>query len=697
MMSFLTEYSLWLTLVCIALGVSYSFLLYYKNKNIVYDSHSLRLMYLFRGAAIAMVAFLFLSPMLRLTVKQTEKPVIIVGFDNTESIISTPDSNFYTTTFKTNYDNFIRHLKKNYEVVDYAIGANAQQIENNTTLDYSEKTTHLSALFDEINSYYTNRNIGAVVLFTDGIFNEGANPLYLAEKQKAPVYSVGMGNPEAQPDLFISNIVYNKQTFLGNLFPVEIKVAATQLAGKNSILTVSDGNKDIFTKNIAIAGNNFFETVRFTLTAKEKGVQRYQVSLTPVENEISTKNNASTFLIEVVDQREKIAIIYNAPHPDIAAIKGALETSDRYQIDLFPSGKLPANTDDYVLFILHQLPSNNQQANNLVTKIQSAGNACWYIIGESTNLSTFNSLNVGLNIVQNKNLRNEAIPAFNDNFVSFAFTDEAKKMLSRFPPVTTPFGEYKTTVSSNTFLSQKINTIATNYPLFLFNDNNVGKTGILTGTGIWQWKIYNYLYANNHDVFNEIINKTALYLSAKGDKSFFRVMVKNVYNENAPVEFTAELYNDTYELQNDPDVEFHFTDKEGKKYEMLFSKQNNAYFLSLGKLPTGAYSWNALVKFGDKSYSKSGIFTVQEIQLETMNLVANHALLQNISEVTEGKFYTADHFSTLENDIKSNENIKSIASYQKRYSLFLNSPWYFIAIMLLLGTEWFLRKWGGGY
>ena len=654
-------------------------------------------MYIFRGIAIALIAFLLLAPMLRLTVKQTEKPIIVVGFDNTESIISIPDSNFYTTTFIANYKNFVQHLQKNYDVVSYTIGANVAQNHDNSALNFSEKSTHLAALFEEINSYYTNRNIGAVVLFTDGIFNEGANPLYLAEKQKAPVYTVGMGNPEAQPDLFISNIVYNKQTFIGNLFPVEIKVAATQLAGKNTTLTLSDGTQDIFTKNISIAGNQFFETVRLTLTAEEKGIHRYQVSLTPIENEISTKNNISAFYIEVVDQREKIAIIYQAPHPDIAAIKGALETSDRYQVDIFSTEKLPQNIDDYVLFILHQLPSHNQQANNLVAKINAAGSACWYIVGKTTNLSVFNSLNLGLNMVQNKDLYNEAMPAFNDNFVSFTFSDEAKKMLSKLPPVTTPFGDYRSAVSANIFLFQKINTITTNYPLFIFNDNNVSKTGILTGTGIWQWKVYNYLYANNHEIFNEIVNKTVLYLSAKGDRSFFRVQAKNVYNENAPVEFTAELYNDTYELKNDPDVEFHYTDREGKKYEMLFSKQNNAYFLSLGKLPTGRYSWDAHVKFGNKSYLKSGVFTIQELQLETMNLVANHALLQNISESTQGKFYTASNFSALENDIRKNDHIKTIASYQKRYSLFLNSWWYFISILLLLGTEWFLRKWGGGY
>jgi hypothetical protein len=169
-MSFLTEYSLWFALVCILVGAIYSFILYYKNKNTAYDRRAMRVMFVFRGVAVALIAFLLLAPMLRLTVKRTEKPIIVVGIDNTESIISIPDSNFYTTTFKANYESFIHHLQKNYEVVSYALGANAQLIKDDKTLNFSEKSTNLSTLFDEINNYYLSRNIGAVVLFTDGIF-----------------------------------------------------------------------------------------------------------------------------------------------------------------------------------------------------------------------------------------------------------------------------------------------------------------------------------------------------------------------------------------------------------------------------------------------------------------------------------------------------------------------------------------------
>ncbi|MDD4395767.1 MAG: hypothetical protein PHQ33_07775, partial [Bacteroidales bacterium] len=60
-------------------------------------------------------------------------------------------------------------------------------------------------------------------------------------------------------------------------------------------------------------------------------------------------------------------------------------------------------------------------------------------------------------------------------------------------------------------------------------------------------------------------------------------------------------------------------------------------------------------------------------------------------------FFTVNDMEKIEQVIKDNENIKPIVSYNKKYSLLLNSWIYLLLIILLLGIEWFIRKWGGGY
>src|SRR5690606_23590782 len=135
-------------------------------------------------------------------------------------------------------------------------------------------------------------------------------------------------------------------------------------------------------------------------------------------------------------------------------------------------------------------------------------------------------------------------------------------------------------------LYQKIGNITTSYPLLLYNQQLDKKTAVFAGDGLWRWRNYNYLFANNHDVFDEIISNTMQYLAIKEDKGFFRVESKNVYKENDNVVFDAELFNKNYELINDPEVSMLIADKENK-YSYVFSRHLTSYHLDAGRFPPG--------------------------------------------------------------------------------------------------------------
>ncbi|MBO7446625.1 MAG: hypothetical protein J6T86_09490 [Bacteroidales bacterium] len=698
-MSLLAEHSLWLIPVAIALGVGYALFLYFRNHNIEFEKGHRIAMASLRGLAVTLMALLLMSPMLKRTVKETDKPVVIVAVDNSESLRAAPDSSFYLKDYAARVGELIADIGSQYEVKTYLVGDENRLTPENEALQIplNDKSTNLSSLFEEMEMLYANRNVGAVVMLSDGIYNTGANPYYRAEKVKYPVYTVGLGSPELSTDLLIAGVDYNKQALKGNFFPVEIKVAANKLAGKRAELTVSENGNTILTKSIQISGKQHFETVKLSIEAKNSGLHGYTIDLTELDGEVTYKNNHTKFYVEVIEQRDKIAIVYQSPHPDVAAIKEALEQTDSYEVTVSSIDQFNGTPSDYSLFILHQLPAIGQSAANLLTQIRKGGISTLYILGPKSDLNSFSGLNSGVSITQSKALTNQAVPVYNENFTSFSFSEETRQLMGRFPPVKTVFGTYKTAVSANVFLYQKVSGVDTKYPLIAFNENSGVRTGVITGSGIWQWKLYNFMYKENHDAFNEIINKTALYLASRTDKSQFRVQHAQVFRENSDVEFTAELYNDSYELINEPDVKMSIKGHGDTTYEAQFSKQNNGYYLNVGELPTGTYQWTATTQSGNKKFSKSGQFTVQEVMLETANLIADHDLLKSISTATNGQFFTRDQMKEVAKAIKANENIKTIATYKKRYKMLLSSPWYLGAILLLLGVEWFLRKLNGGY
>ncbi|MDR1758416.1 MAG: VWA domain-containing protein [Bacteroidales bacterium] len=698
-MSILTEYSLWLVLPCLALGAGYAWLLYYRNRNIVYTVRTAWLLAICRTISVALIAFLFLLPMIKMSVKKVEKPLIICAIDCSESIVLNKDSAFYRYDYPSRLSRMLTSLDDKYEVIPYLVGEKSRQVAlaDVQNLKFTDRETDLSSFFDKVSSLYAHRNVGAVLLFSDGLYNSGSNPYYKIETARFPVYTLGMGDPNLQPNLFVSGIAHNKQTFKGNYFPVEIKIGANKLSGKKTTLTVTEKGKELFSKQISFSSARAIETINLTLEAGEKGMHHYEVVLSGIEGENNNADNRSSFFIEVIDVREKIAIIYGSPHPDIAALQQALTHVEKYQVEVFQANEFQAKPEDYSLVILHRLPSQTCPVSSLLLKINKENIPVLYIIGSQTHLPAFNALNTGLQITRDKNLFNESMASLNENFTSFTFSENAREALPLLPPLQTFFGDYKTSPSSKIFLYQNINHITTPYPLMVFNENNGTRTGILAGEGLWQWRMYNYLQNKNTDAFDELISKTVQLLSVKNDRSFFKIYAEQVYNENSEIEMSAELYNESYELINTPDVSLKLTGQDGKTYEALFSKEQNAYSLNLGELPVGDYAWEAYTRIGDQNYSRNGCFIVKEIMVEAANPVADHVLLQNIAVATRGKFYTTDQWAALPHDIETNEQIKSIASYKKTYTLLIDS-WLLLALILgLLATEWFARKWGGGY
>jgi hypothetical protein len=202
---------------------------------------------------------------------------------------------------------------------------------------------------------------------------------------------------------------------------------------------------------------------------------------------------------------------------------------------------------------------------------------------------------------------------------------------------------------------------------------------------------------NHHDEFDELMFKTFQFLSAKKDKSFFRVMGKNVYSENENVRFDAELYNQNYELVNDPEVTMTITSQDKKTYSFAFSRSFKTYQLDAGIFPEGDYAWEAKTTYNNEKYVKTGRFSVEKINIEAINLVADYQLMKNLAYANGGKNFPDDSLSSIYDAIRNNKEIKSVAHYNKQHTSLFDSVLLLITIISLLVAEWFFRKWSGGY
>ncbi|MEI6019913.1 MAG: vWA domain-containing protein [Bacteroidota bacterium] len=683
MPSKLIFHSSWLfVMACFIIAAAASVLLYYRNKKTNETPHGILLVLsISRFVSTFLIAVLLLSILLRRYKNETEKPIILFALDNSSSIVSGTDSASLRQTIPAAIKELENEIGEKYQLHFLQFGKEAKT--SLERLNFTEKESDFDRLFTEIDNNYANQNIGAVVMLSDGIYNKGANPNNAISKIKFPIYTIGLGDTTQYKDLMIQKIEHNEVAYLGDNFLVEVVVASKKIKQQTAVINLLHQNKIIQTKTFLINSDPYLSTQSFTLSAEEKGIQQYSAKLSIVEGEKNTANNQQDFVIDMIDNKEKIALVSHAPHPDIAAVKESIESKSNYSLECFSEGHLNAAAKSYALIIIEGYQSNQV---SLINECKASGTPFWLINPEATD----NLPGIKLNVSPMR--FNETESYVDDNFNLFGMTKELKTFIKEAPAIKTYFGRYTTLNATSSLIKQKIGQIETENPVLIFSEFNACKCACFMGDGLWKWKMRNFAEKGNHDLFNELIGKTVQYLSVKKDKSFFRLRIPNQLNENESLEIEAELYNQSYELVNDAEVHFKLLDQENHEYVYTLSKNKMAYGLNVGLLKPGEYRYQADVTYNKSLYTKQGKLMVKSVVLEKMNLVANHALLRELSLKSNGAFYYLNQIKALKENILKNENIKAITYSEIEENYLVDNKWLFFVIVIVLGLEWFLRK-----
>lgn len=696
-MEIITEYpgySVILSIGCIGIGAIYAAVLYGREKLLEEVSRTTKwIMAVLRFLAVSLLALFLLGPLLKSETREVEKPVIVLAQDNSSSLLIGKDSAFYRTEYVNQLKALTERLSEKYEVKTYTYG---DEVVNGLEVDYTDKRTNISDVFKEIRNRMSNRNLGAIVLATDGIFNTGSNPLYSSSQLNVPVFTIALGDTSVKRDLMVSDIAHNRLAYLGNDFPLEIIVEAKQLQGVSSMLRVSDRSGVLFTQNLTFDTDNYFQVIPVQLEAKRIGLQRFTAEVVPVDGEVSTANNKMDIFIDVLDSRQKVLLLANSPHPDITAFKRAVESNINYEVEVALASEFNGAVDAYSLVVMHQLPSIANPVTDIVQELANKNRPTLFVFGAQTNYNTINQMNIGVQMVGYRGQLSEVTAVHDRNFSLFNINEQLQQQVSKFPPLHTPFGTFKTGNSVVPMLTQKVGMVKTQLPLFVFNKRNDAKIGIITGEGIWRWQIFDYASNKTHKNFNELITKTVQYLAAKEDRSLFRVYCANAFLENEKVIFEAELYNESYELVNDEEVTLKVTNSEGLEFD--YSRAKGSFSnIDAGAMAVGEYSYVATVVRDGEKMTEKGEFSVSAIHVESTNTQADHQLLYNLADRSNGQMIFPTQLEELEKLLDTTDQIVPVSYTKTDLSDLLNLWWIFGIIMGLLTLEWFMRKRNGAY
>lgn len=634
-----------------------------------------------RGIVVLLTLLLLLAPVFTISRHETHKPIVLFLQDNSRSVKEAlgPD----TAVYKKNVEALLDKFTGDYQVITRNLDGNCDR---DSLFRYTQQTTNLDNALSSVQEYYGTQNLGAVIIATDGRFNQGANPLYRQASFNSALYTVGIGDTTLQRDIRVAEVYANKTVTLNNSFEIRADIVATRCNGYHNSIQLKEHGKVLASVPLQVNSAQFDRSVSFTVKADQPGVHQYTITAPAAEGEDNTANNSRSVFVEVVDEQKHILIAGAAPHPDIKAIKEALTGLENYTITTRVNDDFPTFLDDYDILILHQLPGQGYSSN--ATILQSH-KPTWFFIGNKTDNSALGSIKkpVVANIT-NYTGRN-TFAAFNSSFSLFGVPQNIREVADHYAPMFVPAGKIQLSPGAQALFVDKNNAAM---PLWALEQGKQ-PMAVVTGDGLWRWRMYEYKSLGNTNVTDECIRQTVAFLSATDkDKPFMVTLPKYVWSDQEAISFNAFLRNANSEPVNDPEVKITIEDSNGQATPYSFERAGNSYLLNIGIRAGGTYRYTATVPYNGNTYTATGSFVVESIPVELMESGADYEMLYSLAKEHDGAFFPAKDMSAAYDSIAANTNIKPVIETNIETVPLIDRKWFFFLILLFAVAEWLLRK-----
>lgn len=730
----------WWILVCLLVGAVYAFAMYQPlplprlagsgatvggfDKRTTYGLAALRFV------VVSLLCFLLLNPLIRSLRTITEKPKVVLAIDDSESMVSAGRPALNQSLERLQQ---LRELltEKGLDVSVRTLGDTVTTTDL-TQIPFTRRTSDLSGMLSGIRADYEGRNLTDVVLVSDGIFNQGLSPTF--GQYPFAVQTIGLGDTIPKKDIQLKGIIANRIAYLGNQFPIQAEVTSSGFQGRSATVVLRQNGRELSRQSISFAGtagaggrNETFNQVTFQTTASQKGVQHYVVEILPQPGEFSTRNNRQDVYLDVIDGREKVLLLALTPHPDVKALRSILENNQNYELDIriltgtpaeaTASADRPSANKTYDLIILHQIPDNGGVGNALLQQYLSkntpgVATPVLFILGNQSALGPFNTSNPVMQITAQSNQSDKATGVFNTDFKQLNLDPARLDILSKLPPLSVPYGEFRLQPGSEVVLWQQVGSVRTTKPLLAINlaagtPDRPRKTAVLAGEGLWLWRLEEYALTDKQDVVDELIQKVIQLISVKEDRRKLRVYpIRNEFVAGEKVIFETELYNDIYERLYDRPVRLDISDEKGLTRTFNYTPTASNSRFEISRLPQGAYRFRATVTAGGAPGSNraggsateqsSGQFVVRDLQLEALKTTADHGLLRQVAQQSGGQFYSPGRVDDLVKNLTSRPRPARLTSTEAMDEI-INWRWLFFVVLTLASVEWGLRKFYGGY
>jgi hypothetical protein len=632
-----------------------------------------------RFISVFSLLLLLINPVISRKTVETNKIPLAIVVDNSRSISelkATTDAVRLAETLNSN-----SALKEKFEIQNYTFD---ETFIAGKPLDFKGNQSNIHDV--AVNLKQLNKNaFYPVILITDGNQTIG-NDYIFSFHESTTVLPVVLGDTTTTFDLKINQLNANKYAFLKNKFPIEIFLQYNGNKSVSAAFSIEKNGKKISNQTINFDAKNKVQSVQILLEADRVGLQKYKAVLSSSLKEKNSYNNSKNFAVEVLDQKKEIAIISDVSHPDLGAIKRAIESNVQRKVTIVKPN-LINDLKKYNVLILYQPNASFRKVfeANKNLKINT-----FIVTGMATDYNLLNQMQSDL-VFKLTNKKEDFTVSFVSDFNLFAQSDI---QFSQFPPIENPFGKITEKGNVNTLLKAKVNGIEVGNPILTFSEKGTSRNAYLLGENSWKWRMESFVLNQSYEKYDLFIDKIIQYLSTNSAKKSLLVEHESFYNSGETIEIFAQYFNKSYELEENANLSITLTNKNTKSTKNYnFSKANNGYQAIFDGLTPGNYAIQVKETTSNASYN--GTFEVLDFDVEKQFVNPDVSKLQQLANQYNGEIMYPNQIEKLLQKLLQKDTYLPVEKTIIKNSPLIDFLWLLLIIVVSLTTEWFTRKYNG--
>ena len=626
----------------------------------------------------------------------------------------------------------VERLSENYTLRYFGFGEQLQPTQGKgeaapdslLAAEPTAKATRLGSALQEAVDRSAGQPIAGILVLSDGISNDGLEPLPVAQRlgeRNIPVYPVSLGQATA-PDVAIRRLIAPDVVFHRDKVPIRVQVASGGYGNRTANLSVSIDGQEVAGRAVNLSGKVQFEEVLFIPEAKS-GQATLEVSVTPMPGEMNTANNRVSKTIRVVSDKIKVLYVEGKPRWEYRYLRQVLLrdprmdvkflmtegdrdqalSSDLYLSD-FPEDAAKAFAFDLV--ILGDVPASyfsQPQMARMEELVQKHGGSFLMLAGPQNAPLTYigspiaNMLPVRLRAEGYQTVDDALYPVIAEGAADSAIMtldvprERNQELWGRVHPMfrlpvldgAKPGATVLCTVSRGLGRGEA-------YPLIAWHRYGSGKVLFVGTDQLWRLRLKtgDKYHARFWGQAIQFLTLSRLLGESK------RIQIaadRTDYLTGQRVAVSASVLDETYEPVKAPSYSVYLERTAPTRQSTLIRLDAVPHMAGLYQgfiTPDQPGRYEVRAPGGDPAIAGTAEFNVKAADLESLERAAQEELLRNMADASGGRFFTVRDLPKLVETVAGEQRTSVVRRERELWDL----PLAFVAFLVLVAAEWFLRR-----